>query len=81
MLALVAAAAIQLTCGPAPDVMSALSSKYGERPAWTGRAQNGVYVLIESRKGTWTLLLMPSRDVACGVDSGINSKPVFGEPA
>ena len=81
MLALVAAAAIHLNCGPAPDVLAAMASKYGERPVWSGRAQNGVYVLMESRKGTWTLLLMPSRDVACGVDSGINSKPVFGQPA
>lgn len=80
MLALLAAAAMQFNCGPAPDIISALSSKYGERPAWTGRAQNGVYVLMESRKGTWTLLLMPSREVACGVGSGINSKPVFGDP-
>lgn len=80
MLALIAATAMHLNCGPAPDVLAALASKYGERPAWTGRARDGAYILMESRKGTWTLLLMPSKDVACGVASGINSKPIFGEP-
>jgi len=78
---IIAAAALHINCAPAPEVMNGLSAKYGERPVWTGSGQNGRYVLLESRKGTWTIILMPTPDVACGVGSGINSKAMFGDPA
>lgn len=72
--------AAQPLCGPAPEIKSSLQSRFGERPVWSGNTARGRIVLLESRSGSWTLIILPNDDVACLIGTGQGSKPEFGEP-
>lgn len=72
--------AAQPLCGPAPEVKASLQTRFGERPVWSGITKRGQLVLMESRSGSWTLIIMPNDDVACLIGTGHGSKVEFGEP-
>ena len=72
--------AAQSLCGPTPDVLAAFERAHKERPVWTGRTAKGVLTLLESRRGTFTVLFSPSPGVSCALDAGTNSNAMFGEP-
>jgi hypothetical protein len=72
----------QSLCGPRRQVIDGVKANYSETEQWFGQQtgdQAAVMLLLASRVGTWTLLLVKP-DVACIIGAGTNSSPQFGEP-
>lgn len=74
-------ASAQTMCGPSSDVIANFRAKHGEEVKWTGHAQKGAMMLMTSRKGTWSLFMLPTPEIAGLIGAGKGSRELFGEPA
>lgn len=78
LLAAAAPAAAQ-ECAPDVAMKRMLATQFGETPAFTGAldaAQSPPVILFSNGDtGTWTLVALPSRGIACIVASGTNWLP------
>lgn len=59
-------------CGPRDEILSALLSKYKEKPVAFGlsKSSHSMTVITASAKGTWTELVIQPDGKTCMVDSG-----------
>ena len=69
-------------CDRLEVVLESITQKFGEKPVWSGQdIQDGSgFMLFENPKeNTWTLIKY-TRQVACVLGVGKDSKPMFGTP-
>ena len=77
------AQAQQMQCGPSVQMLDALEKKYGEMPVLDadGHAPNSRITLYWNYEtGTWTMVMVPSADIACFVMAGKNMVPSAPQP-
>jgi hypothetical protein len=73
----------QTLCGPRREVIDALKSSANETEVWSGKHSGNeplVMLLLSGKSGSWTLIAVKP-DVACVIAAGMNSTPMFGDPA
>lgn len=71
-------------CGPAKEFLRVLAEKYEEAPVARGLSGDLLLLILTSDEGTWTVLTVTAKGVACMVASGDaweGFEPVRGDPA
>lgn len=73
----------QMLCGPRREVIDAIKASASEIEVWSGKHLGNepvVMLLLSGKSGSWTLIAVKP-DVACVIAAGMNSTPMFGDPA
>jgi hypothetical protein len=68
----------QSLCGPTPNIIAMLFSKYGERPGIAGLTDNNIPVLIftNPKTGTFTITIRRPGNMSCLMTSGTSWTPI-----